>query len=216
MKKLQWKVCGMREPDNIFALAALAPDYMGFIFYEKSPRYVREYLNAESISQLPASIKRTGVFVNASVAQVMEDIRQFGLQAVQLHGDESPEYCHLIRSLGLEVIKAFPVNDMTNFKELEAYYPVIDYVLFDTASASRGGSGQRFDWRILKNYSQQLPFFLSGGIDVNALQEIEQINDLNLYAIDINSKVEIKPGLKDLERVQEIQKFVNRYNEAYV
>lgn len=216
MKKLHWKVCGMREPDNILAVAALHPDYLGLIFYNKSPRNASEYALEETLKMIPAVIKRTGVFVNAPLQEVIGYQEKLGLQAVQLHGEESPQYCHLLRERGLVVIKAFSVGEEMDFRNVEAYAPVIDLALFDTATAQRGGSGKRFDWQVLEGYSQQVPFFLSGGIDAEALAGLEALQGMNLYGIDVNSRIESAPGRKDIEQVKEIQQFVNRYNEAYV
>jgi len=196
------KVCGMRAPDNIAALSDLAPDYMGFIFWENSKRFVNN-----PTPDLPASIKKTGVFVDASPAYITDMVKHHQLQAVQLHGEESPNFCQKLNALGLEIIKAFAVDASFDFSVLEAYETVCNYFLFDTKGPLPGGNGNRFDWSVLRNYPSAKPFFLSGGIgpgDQNAIASIIKLN-LPLYAIDINSQFEIEPGLKNIEIIKQFK-----------
>jgi len=196
------KVCGMRAPDNIAALSDLAPDYMGFIFWENSKRFVNN-----PTPDLPASIKKTGVFVDASPAYITDMVKHHQLQAVQLHGEESPNFCQKLNALGLEIIKAFAVDASFDFSVLEAYETVCNYFLFDTKGPLPGGNGNRFDWSVLRNYPSAKPFFLSGGIgpgDQNAIASIINLN-LPLYAIDINSQFEIEPGLKNIEIIKQFK-----------
>ena len=203
---MKLKVCGMREPDNIAALSALQPDYMGFIFWAPSSRYV-----SETTLVLDKSIKKTGVFVDASVDYIQSSISTHQLQAVQLHGEETPSYCQLVQGFGVEVIKAFSVKDAFDFSMLEAYENSCDFFLFDTKGALPGGNGYTFDWSLLKEYPSQKPFFLSGGIGLENTQEIKELlnTDLPLYAIDVNSKFEVTPGLKKIEDITQFK------NELY-
>ncbi|MDG1054290.1 MAG: phosphoribosylanthranilate isomerase [Flavobacteriaceae bacterium] len=204
---MKLKVCGMREPDNIAALSALQPDYMGFIFWAPSSRYV-----SEATPVLDKSIKKTGVFVDASVDYIQSSISTHQLQAIQLHGEETPSYCQLVQGFGVEVIKAFSVKDAFDFSILEAYENSCDFFLFDTKGALPGGNGYTFDWSLLKEYPSQKPFFLSGGIGLENTQEIKELlnTDLPLYAIDVNSKFELAPGLK---KIKDITQFKNKLYE---
>ena len=204
---MKLKVCGMRSPDNIAHLSVLAPDYMGFIFWAPSKRFV-----SESTPFLPESIKKTGVFVDASVDYIQSSISAHQLQAVQLHGEETPGYCQLVQGVGVEVIKAFSVKDAFDFSMLEAYENSCDFFLFDTKGALPGGNGYTFDWSLLKEYPSQKPFFLSGGIGLENTQEIKELlnTDLPLHAIDVNSKFEVAPGLK---KIEELTQFKNELYE---
>ncbi|MEP6806732.1 MAG: phosphoribosylanthranilate isomerase [Flavobacterium sp.] len=188
------KICGMKYPENIIEVGALLPDYMGFIFYEKSARYFNG-----TIPELIKTIKKVGVFVNESVENIIEKINEHNLQAVQLHGEESVVFCEELKNKidnKIEIIKVFSVGDDFNFDLLKPFESVCDYFLFDTKGKLPGGNGTTFDWKILKNYKSDKPFFLSGGI---GLEEIAAIKNLKLpvYAIDVNSRFEIEPGLKN-------------------
>ena len=200
------KVCGMRESANIEALSVLKPDYMGLIFYAPSKRFVDE-----SSLRLPedilSNIKLTGVFVNETLDNILMQIQKYGLQAIQLHGNESPEFCGSLQLAitnfhpGLELIKAFGIDNSFDFSVLDDYLPFVDFFLFDTKTPAHGGSGEKFNWEILKNYELQKPYFLSGGIGANDLQELQSITDDRFYCADLNSKFEISPGLKDIEKI---------------
>ena len=198
----------MKQAANIAAVAELQPDYLGFIFYQKSPRFISE-VSAELIKYVPATIKTTGVFVDEDVQVVKQHIVKYNLKAVQLHGSEAADYCDELKSIGVEVIKAFGIDGDFKFERLSAYLNVVDYFLFDTQTAAHGGSGKVFDWGLLQNYKFQKPYFLSGGIYLKHVLTIKQINDPRLYAIDLNSKFELEPGLKDVEKLKELFKEIN-------
>jgi len=188
------KICGMKYPDNILETGALLPDYMGFIFWEKSARF----FDGE-IPQLDESIKKVGVFVNESVENIIEKINKYNLQAIQLHGKESVEFCQDLKSKiddKIEIIKVFSVGDDFDFDDLKPFENVCDYFLFDTKGKLPGGNGTTFDWKILENYKSEKPFFLSGGIGVEEIPTIKNLK-LPIYAIDVNSRFEIEPGLKN-------------------
>ena len=193
------KICGMKYSDNILEISELIPDYLGFIFYEKSSRFFDGEL-----PEIPKNIQKVGVFVNASLDKILSKIKQYDLQLIQLHGNETPEFCELLKHDNIEIIKVFSVDDHFNFEIIQAYENVCDYFLFDTKGKSPGGNGTVFNWKLLKNYSSKKPLFLSGGI---GLEEIGKIKELNLpiYAIDVNSKFEIKPGLKNIKLLKNIQ-----------
>lgn len=194
------KVCGMKNAENIKGILALRPDYMGFIFYPKSPRYVED-LSAAWIKSV-RSVKKVGVFVNAALTEVLQTVADYGLDAVQLHGAESPLQCSEIKRAKTEVIKAFGISEHFDWSELEAYQSVVDYFLFDTKHKDHGGSGKVFDWGLLENYRHDVPYFLSGGLDVHNLKEVVNIMDNRLFAVDLNSRFEISAGMKDVALLQ--------------
>ena len=203
------KVCGMRQASNIASVAELQPDYLGFIFYQKSPRFITE-VSAELIKYVPSTIKTTGVFVNEDVQIVKQYIIKYNLKAVQLHGKEDASYCEELKSAGVEIIKAFGVDANFDFNRLSVYLNVVDYFLFDTQTPAHGGSGKVFDWKLLENYKFDKSYFLSGGIDLVHTAMIKEIIDPRLYAIDINSKFELEPGLKDIEKLKEFFRHFDR------
>lgn len=196
------KVCGMRDPENLKKLIQLQPDYIGFIFYEGSKRYVGN-IEEEALLSVPADIKKTGVFVNSELGEIRYKIQKYNLNAVQLHGSEDAAFCKGLKGEGVEVIKAFGVDDSFEFSSLNAYTDSVDYFLFDTKTSQHGGSGKVFEWDLLKKYDLTIPYFLSGGLSVENLEEVSHLNDQKLYAIDINSRFETEPGLKDLVKVKE-------------
>lgn len=197
------KICGLKDQSNIQELVELQPSYIGFIFYEKSPRYVGNELDEEFIRNLPKGINKVGVFVNASPDYILSVVRQYGLEYVQLHGSELPDFCRSIRQKGVNIIKAFLVDDHFNFMMLNNYKPHCDFFLFDTPGSQPGGNGTSFDWNILKRYDREKPFFLSGGIgNDNIVEVLELAETLPIYGVDINSKFEISPGLKDVGQVR--------------
>lgn len=198
------KICGMKYPDNILEVGSLLPDYMGFIFWEKSARYFDGI-----IPTLPKSIKKVGVFVNEIMDNISEKVKKHDLQAVQLHGKESVDFCETLRNQlpnNIEIIKVFSIQDEFDFNVLEPFEAVCDYFLFDTKGKLPGGNGTTFNWKVLENYPSTKPFFLSGGIGLEELEAVKQILKMNLpvYAIDVNSKFETAPGLKNINLVRTI------------
>lgn len=190
------KVCGMKYRPNIEEILGHEPDYLGFIFYEKSPRNVDQSLNPEFVRFI-RSAKKVGVFVNAEVKFMQEKIHTYGLDLVQLHGKESPEVCLQMKAEGVGVIKVFSVGNDFDFSTLAPYKEVVDYFLFDTKGKQPGGNGIIFNWDILADYHLDIPFFLSGGISLEETDRLRQFSHPQLFALDINSKFEIRPGEKD-------------------
>ncbi len=192
---------------NPVEVESLEPDYMGFIFWEKSPRYLDSVL--PSISR---KIKKVGVFVDATVEEILQKVTKYGLQMVQLHGKETPELCRHLKNLGIGVIKVFGVDGTFDFSVLEPYEKVCDYYLFDTKGKLPGGNGYVFDWEVLENYPSTKPFFLSGGIGMENIDDVLTFlyrpESKYCHAIDINSRFEIKPGLKDIQKLKEFKKRV--------
>ena len=198
----------MKSPENIRSLAQLPIDYMGLIFYPKSPRYIQN-LDASLLDVLPNTISRVGVFVNEDIASLLRLIDKYELSVVQLHGNESLEYCSNMKDKypKLIIIKAFNVSEPSDFIKMNQYIDVCDYFLFDTKTSQHGGSGLKFDWNILNEYMGDTPFFLSGGISAGDVEVIRKISHPKLYALDLNSKFELEPGLKNITLLEQ---FINQ------
>ena len=188
----------MKIPENIQAVAALQPNLMGFIFYPKSPRYA-EPLDLVTLNSLPKSIKKIGVFVNESLEDILTIATKYNLDGVQLHGTELVMMCKELRKAGFIVIKAFPIAEAYNFKVTKNYEGSCDYFLFDTKTDAYGGSGLKFNWGMLEEYVGETPFLLSGGIASDDAEAILKIDHPMFAGIDLNSKFEVKPGLKNVE-----------------
>ncbi|UOQ70297.1 phosphoribosylanthranilate isomerase [Hymenobacter cellulosilyticus] len=194
---LRIKVCGMREAANVAAVAALQPDFLGFIFYPKSKRYVAEALDAELLRQLPASCRKVGVFVDEAPAVVQQQVARYNLDLVQLHGHETPAQCAELQAAGIPVIKAFAFDADFDFETLRPYAPYCAYFLFDTKGEQPGGNGTTFDWSLLQHYPLEVPYFLAGGLDEQHAEALAKLHLPGLYAVDLNSRFETEPGLKD-------------------
>jgi len=205
---LKIKVCGITDPVNAAKVAGTGPDYMGFIFHPASKRYVGPVPDPALFSRIPRGILKTGVFVNEHPGIITAALPDYGLDIVQLHGNESPGYCRSLREAGLKIIKAFRMNPEFNFRILQSYEDTCEYFLFDTFTGSGGGSGLKFDWKILDNYLYDKPFFLSGGIGPGDIQKIKEIRHLSFLGVDINSRFEISPGIKDHTKVNEFIKLL--------
>lgn len=195
------KVCGMREPENIEKVAQLGVDMMGFIFYPKSPRFASQSVDRTAADK---DVCRVGVFVNESVELISDKIQLFDLNAVQLHGNESRELCEQLHEQNglLKVIKAISVSTAGDILKYKEYVGAVDYFLFDTKCKTVGGSGQQFDWQVLENYDGDVPFILSGGIGPEDVERIRNFHHPKCIGIDLNSKFEMEPGLKDVEMLK--------------
>lgn len=195
----------MREQDNIEELVALKPNFIGFIFFEKSPRFAGEELSEEYVKTIPKNIKKVGVFVNANPGYILSMVKKYDLQYAQLHGNEMPDLCRSLRQKGVNIIKAFSIDENFNFAMLNNYKSFCDLFLFDAKGDSPGGNGKPFDWKLLKKYDNEKPFFLSGGISLDNIEEIIALSkSLPVYGIDVNSMFEIEPGVKDIAKLQEL------------
>jgi len=201
------KVCGMTKAEQVLQLDELGVEFAGFIFYPKSPRYVLSHMSKEQLRKLKGKhINKVGVFVNTPVEEVLQLVDACGLYLVQLHGDENPRYCEQIANY-VTVVKAFRLREGEDILwRAKDYQDAADMFLFDTEGAGYGGTGKKFNWDILKGGNVRKPFFLSGGIqpeDVELLKAFEQESVAkDLFAIDINSKFELAPGLKDMNKIQ--------------
>lgn len=189
------KVCGLRETDNIRDVEAAGIDWAGFIFYAPSPRCIHKVPD-----YLPARALRIGVFVSPTFGEVTRKVHQFGLQAVQLHGDVAPELCRKLRERKLIVVRALPADVHLN-ANAQTYTDCVDYFLFDTPTASYGGSGHHFDWQILHSYTGQKPFLIGGGIGPDDLPALHQFHHNVWAGIDLNSRFETAPGRKDIQAI---------------
>ena len=227
--KMKLKICGMKY--NTPEVAILQPDYLGFIFYDKSPRNFQG-----NISEIDASIKKVGVFVDEDIEKVINHIKTYQLNAVQLHGEESPEYCQKLKELchylldteydnkipakvylersrkaGMtEIIKVFSIKNEFDFNILKPYEGIVDYFLFDTKGELPGGNGYTFDWSVLNDYPSTTPYFLSGGIGIDEIEKLKTFKESSAskfcYALDVNSKFEIEPGLKNISELEKFKK----------
>lgn len=191
----------MREKANLEAIRLLRPDYIGLIFYEKSPRFVSE--QESYLTESFAPIQKVGVFVNAPIECVCALAQAFHLDVVQLHGAESADDCATLKQLGVKVIKGFGISSADDFAQCEPYTSVCDMFLFDAKTPAYGGSGTAFDWSILANYTYNVPFLLSGGISLDNLKEVKELQHEKFIGIDLNSKFEQAPALKDVAKVQQ-------------
>ena len=202
IKDMKFKVCGLKNEKNILQVLGCEPDYIGFIFYVKSPRYIGKELSVE-FTQSITTAKKVGVFVNENEVTILDIASRYGLDFVQLHGNEMPELCNEIKK-SVPVIKAFQIDNDFDFSLLNQYENSCDYFLFDSKSKQFGGSGEVFNWKKIDEYNLQKPFFLSGGIDLENIDEVLNLKSQysNLMSIDVNSRFEIEPGIKDIEKIK--------------
>ena len=199
------KVCGNTVLEQLKELSNLPIDYVGLIFYPQSPRCVLQKIKANDFKQLKIPATKVGVFVNASEEEIMKQVEEFGLEMVQLHGDETASFCNKI-SDQLKVIKAFRITDIDANVDwlVQEYDEVCDYYLFDKGSAGLyGGTGKKFDWELLQNSAIKKPFFLSGGIGRNDVTALKAFHHPFFYGLDVNSRFEISPGIKNLNLIKD-------------
>jgi len=199
----------MRYACNIREIASLPVHWMGFIFYDKSPRNALS-IKSDFLHVIPESISRTGVFVNSDFNTIMATATKFGLRTIQLHGNESPELCNSLCSEGMEVIKAISVSIPDDIESVAEYEGCCHYFLFDTRTPLIGGSGRQFNWDILRIYKGRTPFLLSGGIGASDVERITLLSHPMLAGLDINSHFELAPGLKS---VSQIDHFIKRLSK---
>ena len=200
---MKLKVCGMREVTNIKSVLALKPDLMGFIFYPKSKRFV----DALSLRDIDfGTTQKVGVFVNEKLDSLTEKVKKFDLDYVQLHGDESSSYLAAVKYLGVKVIKVFRILDQLPIDQILAFEQEADYFLYDTLSLEYGGSGKNFQWNILNESPSSKPFWLSGGVSIESLKALGLIDHPGLIGIDVNSKLESHPGMKNIELLRALKK----------
>lgn len=200
------KTCGMRDADNIRAVSELGIDWMGFIFWAPSSRYV-----SEKPSFLPTRQKRVGVFVDARIEEVKSKADEYALDLIQLHGSESPAFCERLKANSRQqLIKAFNIATQEDLEQTSPYEGLVDYFLFDTKAKMVGGNGTQFDWSVLSAYQGNTPFLLSGGIGPDDAEKVRNFHHPQLAGIDLNSRFELSPALKDIEKLKQ---FITEYNE---
>ena len=201
---MKLKICGMKL--NIAEVSQLQPDYLGFIFYEGSPRFFNN-----KIPPLSRTIQKVGVFVDTEIDGILAKIEPFDLKIIQLHGHESAEFCADLRKRAspknVEIWKVFSIKNQFDFSVLKKYEDQVDKFLFDTKGKEKGGNGYTFDWSVLKDYPSKKPFILSGGIGMEEIEKIKEMQKtaLPLYAVDVNSKFETQPGFKNVETLKEFK-----------
>lgn len=195
------KVCGMKFPDNVQSVASLHPDYMGFIFYKESPRFVGGDFSLQGEYE---ATRKVGVFVNETTGEILRKLKSIDSTTAQLHGNESVAQCDDLKSRGIEVIKVFSVDDDFDFQKTNDYKDVADYFMFDTRGKLYGGNAKTFDWTILERYDQSVPFFLSGGLNTDNVKVLSRLDGMNIHAVDLNSGVEDEPGLKNIDKIKSI------------
>lgn len=206
---MQVKICGMRYADNIQKVAALAPDFMGFIFYPPSPRYCENFPEY-TVRNLPDSILSVAVMVDMDYDAIMGLVKRYGLRGAQLHGNESPELCRKLKSSGLFVIKAISVKDDESLSKVNAFSDSVDLIVLDTATKSKGGSGKKFDWDLLNNADIKIDYLLSGGIGPDDAKEVSALKHPHMIGVDLNSRFEISPGVKSVSQLKNFMEEINR------
>lgn len=210
---MKLKICGLRNKENVREIAeTIAPDYAGFIFYEKSPRYINDEAMLQLMDILPAETKKVGVFVDENENIIAEKANRYKLDYLQLHGNESANLCETLSNKGYKIIKAFSITPQFDFDLLLDYKPYVRFFLFDTKGEYLGGNGYSFDWEILNSYDQKVPFFLSGGISLENVEEVRKFAHLNIHALDVNSKFEIFPGLKEVTKLKKLKTLLEAIN----
>jgi phosphoribosylanthranilate isomerase len=199
---LKLKICGMRDPENIREVIRYVPDYLGFIFYIGSPRYVGDHIEQIRKVPIPADIKKVGVFVNEYCSKILQMREKLHFDMVQLHGNEAYTLCEKLKNEDLVVIKVFSVGEEFDFSQMEPYIDYVDYFLFDTKGQYYGGNSMAFNWSLIDQYPFKVPFFLGGGVGPDNIQEIRSIRNPYIHAVDANSKLELSPALKDISKVE--------------
>jgi phosphoribosylanthranilate isomerase len=197
--RIKIKVCGIKLLSDRLRLEQLPVDYLGFIFYPGSKRYVG---NLPEEGLFDSGKKMVGVFVDESIEKILEITIRYNIKFVQLHGKEDTETCQKLRDKGLTVIKAFNLHEGFDFDNLKRYEKAADFFLFDTKSGLPGGSGEKFNWKILERYNGRVPFFLSGGIGPADVQAIKQLTHPGLFGADVNSGFEVEPGIKNIDKLK--------------
>ena len=200
------KVCGLRNYENISNVITAGADHVGFIFHKQSPRYFNDALSFDEMRTI--KVKKVGVFVNEDAYSILDKVAHYDLDLIQLHGNESPEDCSELKKY-VKTIKSFGIGEDFDFKTLENYVDKVDYLLFDTATGNHGGSGRSFDHALLQKYRLNVPFFLSGGISLENISNIKQLKLKHLIGVDLNSKFETSPGIKEASKVKQFIKLLN-------
>jgi phosphoribosylanthranilate isomerase len=201
---MKLKICGMKNPENIIEIAKLEPEFMGYIFWPSSPRYFEG-----PMPETPKHIHKVGVFVNAAFEEILSKKKKYHLDIIQLHGNETADFCKRIQLEGLPVIKVFSIDTNFDFSSITQYHDCCDYYLFDTKGQFPGGNGATFEWNLLKEFTFEKPIFISGGVGIAEIEKIEQLG-FPVFGIDMNSKLEDSPGLKNINSCREARLQINK------
>lgn len=204
----------MKYPQNIAEIGQLKPDLMGFIFYQNSARFIGDQLSKTTFQSIPKSTKKVAVVVNETIEKIEEIYETYPFDFIQLHGNETSEFCKKLKSKGVNIIKAFALDENFDFTKLADFEAYCELFLFDTKGIYLGGNGHCFDWNLLQKYQLNTPFFLSGGIGLETIQAALNFKHPMLFGIDLNSRLEIKPALKSVTITEQIFKII-RTNEEY-
>lgn len=195
------KICGMKHPQNINLISLLNTNFLGFIFYSYSYRFIGIPLPIELM------IKKVGVFVNYKIESLIKKVQKYVIEFIQLHGNEDIEFCEELYKNNFSIIKVFRVNEFFSFFVIQQYYNYSNYFLFETYSKQYGGSGKKFSWKKISGYTFNTKFFISGGIDTEDVERIKNILSIKFFGIDLNSQFEIEPGNKNRD---ELRRFIHK------
>ena len=208
---MNWKVCGMRDPDNIQEVLKRKPTWLGFIFYPPSPRYVKTSLDCLPDKWMwPSETLRVGVFVSPTFAEVRQEVLAFQLHGVQWHGlPPSSEITDWLKEKNIFLIQVVSIGENFNLDELKKYEGIADYFLFDTQSPGHGGSGKTFDHSFLPNYSLSIPFLIAGGLNLPHIKQLPDLSQVPFWGVDVNSRFETSPGLKNIELISDLADYIN-------
>ncbi|MGK7392318.1 MAG: phosphoribosylanthranilate isomerase [Candidatus Cyclobacteriaceae bacterium M2_1C_046] len=206
---LKLKVCGLNNNNNFNDISILKPEFVGLNFYAPSKRYVKGGMQISA----PEGVELVGVFVNENLKNILKRAQEYGLTYIQLHGDEPPEFCEQIQAHDLKVIKVFRVDGEFDFKDVAPFVGKADFFLFDAGGKDYGGNGVVFNWSALKDYPFDTPYFLAGGLSPDNIQQVFEQKLPKLYALDVNSGYETMPGIKDVNKVEELIKIL-RANDS--
>ncbi|GAB4176539.1 MAG: phosphoribosylanthranilate isomerase [Calditrichia bacterium] len=212
MGNIKLKICGIHTHTDLRELFKLQPDYLGFIFFPSSKRFIHPSEAARITKQMPGNLKSVGVFVNATHKDILSTAKQCNLSTIQLHGEESPHFCKKLKSEGLEIIKAFRIQMHLPAEMISRYVHCSDFFLFDSAGMKPGGNGISFDWKILESYPFDVPYFLAGGINLQNITRISRYKLPGIHALDVNSGFEIRPGEKDIPALKKLTQFLQSKN----
>lgn len=202
---MKLKVCGLREDENVKAIAALRPQWMGFIFSPASPRYFLAANKKASLGELEPAIKRVGIFVNEGLEEILRLNKLYKFDYVQLHGNEGVDFCRQLQQHGIAIIKAFRIDNNFDFSKVNGFAPYVELFLFDTAGKRYGGNGVQFNWELLNDKRFSKPFLLSGGIGPEDAKHVKLFRHPDMIGVDVNSRFEISPGLKNVEALKLFQ-----------
>lgn len=204
---MKLKICGLKNIENIIEISnEIRPDFLGFIFYKNSPRFVQN-LDIKELNKI--NINKVGVFVNENIYNILKISEVYNLKYAQIHGEIELKFLEELKKNNIKILKAINISNKENFNEIKKYQDFVDFFLFDSKSEKHGGSGIKFNWELLNEYKEKTLFFLSGGISINDVNQINKIKHPSLFGLDLNSKFEINAGTKDIKLLKEFKQKIN-------